>query len=420
MATMKGSTARQKRIKTGNWRPFRPAGMSDATWRTILLLHRYPSEEMSEEEQSHCLGPMLFGKGAARFGDYGRGWTQEQADALLAQGKTPYAMDAREWRGEIVAAIDYYNGVTFAEAQVNGDAETEANFFAANMPWREGDDVSREAANRYLEAREIAASKVDEIWHTICYGPYGAGPWHVMTEGILNGWKDVFTCDENAAFYATTDYDWRCAAQCDNDGELDVQLMAEICPICPNAAIFGGIDCACDILKEGNPETSRARKLVRYLKRAIGELHKRRKAVVKAAKGQVDLVKFDRWLESRTADFDKFSAMRKSSSPRRESAVASVRRSGPRLATAEDFALVSKWRDGDIGSMTDTELDALLAAVNKVLSADRLGPMFECNLGMLRKLYKEQDRRMRERIDNIDWDKVRASWAKEDEENEER
>lgn len=75
-----------------------------------------------------------------------------------------------------------------------------------------------------------------------------------MTDGVLNGWKDVFTCDENAAFYSTTDFDWRCAALCDDNGVMNVQLMAEICPVCPNAAIFGGIDCACDLLMEGNPE----------------------------------------------------------------------------------------------------------------------------------------------------------------------
>ena len=40
----------ESRPKTGSWRPFRPAGMSDGTWKTILLLHRYPTEEMSEED----------------------------------------------------------------------------------------------------------------------------------------------------------------------------------------------------------------------------------------------------------------------------------------------------------------------------------------------------------------------------------
>ena len=30
----------EARPKTGNWRPFRPAGMSDGAWKTILLLHR--------------------------------------------------------------------------------------------------------------------------------------------------------------------------------------------------------------------------------------------------------------------------------------------------------------------------------------------------------------------------------------------
>lgn len=98
-----------KRIKTGNWRPFRPAGMSDGMWQTILLLHRFPSNEMDEEEQSHCLGPKLFGKGGARFSDYGRGWIQEEAD-------------------------------------------------------------------------QRAASHIEDIWYRICYGPFGVGPWHVLTK----------------------------------------------------------------------------------------------------------------------------------------------------------------------------------------------------------------------------------------------
>ena len=291
--------SRQKRVKTGNWRPFRPAGMSDGTWRTILLLHRYPSADMDEEEQSHCLGPLLFGKGGARFGDYGRGWIQEQADALISQGKTPYAMDARAWRDEIVAAIDYYNGETFAEAQANGDVKADADFFTVNMPWREGDDESNEAVDRYFASRDVAASRMDEIWHTIAYGPYGEGPWHVLTAGVLNGWKDVFTCDENEAFYRTTDFDWRCAALFDNNRALDVQLMAEICPVCPNSAIFGGIDCACDMLNEGNLETRKERKLLRYLKRAFGELYKRRHVVGKNMRNPLPLLSFDRWLRKR-------------------------------------------------------------------------------------------------------------------------
>lgn len=299
MSNMKNNATRQKRVKTGNWRPFRPAGMSDGAWRTILLLHRYPSDEMSEEEQSHCLGPMLFGKGGARFGDYGRGWIQEQADALLNKGKTPYAMDAREWREEIVAAIDYYNGETFAVAQVNGDAKAEADFFTKNIPWREGDDNSNEATNRYFKSWDVAASRIDKVWYTICYGPYGEGPWHIMTDGVLNGWKNVFTCDQAEAFYRTTDFDWRCAALCDDSGALDVQLMAEICPVCPNAAIFGGIDCACDMLKEGKLDTRMERKLVRYLKRAFGELYKRRNAVSKNMNNPLPLLSFDRWLRKR-------------------------------------------------------------------------------------------------------------------------
>ena len=55
-AVMSGNEAKP-RPKTGNWRPFRPAGMSDGAWMTMVLIHRYPEEWMSEEEQRHCLGP---------------------------------------------------------------------------------------------------------------------------------------------------------------------------------------------------------------------------------------------------------------------------------------------------------------------------------------------------------------------------
>ena len=40
----------ETRPKTGSWRPFRPAGMSDGAWKTILLLHRYPTDEMELEK----------------------------------------------------------------------------------------------------------------------------------------------------------------------------------------------------------------------------------------------------------------------------------------------------------------------------------------------------------------------------------
>jgi len=74
------------RVKTGDWRPFRPAGMSDGTWRTVLLLHRYPTDEMDEEEQKYCLGPMLFGKGGPRFGDYGAAGYRNGRTSLSRKG----------------------------------------------------------------------------------------------------------------------------------------------------------------------------------------------------------------------------------------------------------------------------------------------------------------------------------------------
>ena len=283
----------RKRPMTGNWRPFRPAGMSDGAWKTILLLHRYPSDEMDEEERKHCLGPMLFGKGGARFGDYGRGWIQERADELVMEGLTPYAMDAREWRDEVADAIDFYNGMGFDEGEAEGIVKPDSDFFVSNMSFPADDD-----ADNIFAAMDTARSKMDDVWYRICYGPYGEGPWQVMTKGVLNGWKDVFACDEKEAFYRTDEFDWRCAAFYDDDGAFDVRLMAEICPVCPNAAIFGGIDCACDLLKEGGLETSFERKLLRYLKRAFGELHKRRNGAFKTGL-TLDVLAFDRWLRKR-------------------------------------------------------------------------------------------------------------------------
>ena len=78
----------EARPKTGNWRPFRPAGMSDGAWKTILLLHRYPTDEMDADERKHG----------------------------------------------------------------------------------------------------------------ICYGPFGAGPWKVLTKGVMNGWKNAFACNEDEVF----------------------------------------------------------------------------------------------------------------------------------------------------------------------------------------------------------------------------
>lgn len=287
-----------KRIKTGNWRPFRPAGMSDGTWQTILLLHRFPNDEMDEEEQSHCLGPKLFGKGGARFGDYGRGWIQEEADRLLNEGKTPYAMDAREWHDEIVAAIDYYNGETFAEAKENGDAQGDADFFAANMPWTGGNSMDNAAVEKYFAAKELAASRIEDIWHRICYGPFGVGPWHVLTKGVVDGWRDEFECPKNGAFTDVADTDWRCAVL--GEDEMDVRLMTEICPICPNTTIMGGIERALDLAMEEKFEVVSKKKVTRYLKRALGELYKRRNAAqIDSDADLMDLTAFDLWMRRR-------------------------------------------------------------------------------------------------------------------------
>ena len=265
----------EARPKTGSWRPFRPAGMSDGDWRTVLLLHRYPTDEMDEEERKHCLGPMLFGKGGPRFGDYGRGWIQERADELVMEGLTPYAMDAREWRGEIADAIDYYNGMGFDEAKEKGIVEPDADFFTCNMSF------PREwGIDKIVAAKEAARVKMDEIWYSVCYGPFGEGPWEVLTQGVMNGWKNVFACDEDGAFQGIGNFDWRCASLgMDVD---DVLEMSEMCPISGNATIIGGIDLALDFAKKGGLSTNQRSRVVRFLKRAIGELYKRGKAMMKS------------------------------------------------------------------------------------------------------------------------------------------
>lgn len=282
----------ETRPKTGNWRPFRPAGMSDGTWKTILLLHRYPTDEMGEEERRHCLGPMLFGKGGPRFGDYGRGWIQERADELVKEGLTPYAMDAREWRGEIADAIDYYNDMGFDEAEAKGYVAPDADFFVANM------SAPREwGADKIFAAMDEARAKMDQIWYSICYGPFGAGPWRVMTKGVLNGWKNVFACDEDEAFRGIGNFDWRCAAL---GMEVDDVLeMSEMCPISGNATIMGGIDVALDFAEKGGLSTNQRSRVARFLKRAFGELYKRGEAMMKTMGKEAKLYSFFKQVKKR-------------------------------------------------------------------------------------------------------------------------
>lgn len=282
----------EARPKTGSWRPFRPAGMSDGTWKTILLLHRYPTEEMSEEEQKHCLGPMLFGKGGPRFGDYGRGWIQERADQLVNEGLTPYMMDAREWRGEVADAVDFYNDMGFDEAAAEGIVGPDADFFVRSMTFSPNDD-----AETIFAAMETVRANIDAVWYGICYGPFGAGPWQVLTKGILNGWKDVFTCGEDAAFRNIGDFDWRCASL--GQEVDDVLEMSEMCPISGNATIIGGIDLALDFAEEGGLSTNQASRVARFLKRAIGELFKRGKAMLKIMGDDADLLAYLKQVQKR-------------------------------------------------------------------------------------------------------------------------
>ena len=288
MSARKGET----RPKTGSWRPFRPAGMSDGAWRTILLLHRYPTDEMGEEERKHCLGPVLFGKGGPRFGDYGRGWIQERADELVREGLTPYAMDAREWRDEIADAVDFYNGRGFDESEAEGMVKPGGDFFVANMSfWAEDDD------GKIFSAMDAARAKMDEVWYGICYGPFGAGPRDVLTKGVVNGWKNVFTCREDEAFQGIGDFDLRCASLGTNVD--DVLEMSEMCPISGNATIIGGIDLALDFAEKGGLSTNQKSRVVRFLKRAFGELHKRGEATMKAMGEEAALSQFFEHLTKR-------------------------------------------------------------------------------------------------------------------------
>lgn len=281
-----------KRVKTGNWRPFRPLGMVDGAWRTILLMHRYPTEDMSEEERRHCLGPQLFGKGGPRFGDYGRGWIQERADELVKEGLTPYVMDAREWRDEIADAIDYYNGMGFDEAEAEGIVKSDGDFFTCNM----SHPLNCEAAKIFADW-DMALAKMDEIWYGVCYGPFGTGPWRVLTKGVLNGWKDVFTCAEDAAFCDIDRFDWRCGSL--GNSVDDALAMSEMCPVSGNVTIIGGIDIILDCMAKGGASTNQKSRMVRFLKRAFGELYRRGKVMLKSMGAEASLATYFTELKKR-------------------------------------------------------------------------------------------------------------------------
>jgi hypothetical protein len=273
--------------------------MSDGARRTILLLHRYPTDEMDEEERKHCLGPMLFGKGGPRFGDYGRGWIQERADELVREGQTPYVMDAREWRGEIADAIDYYNGMGFDEAEAKGVVDPYADFFTCNMSFPREWGLEKIAA-----AKDAARGKMDEIWYGICYGPFGEGPWEVLTKGVLNGWKNAFACEEDSAFQGIGNFDLRCASLGTNVD--DVLEMSEMCPISGNATIIGGLDLALDFAEKGGLSTNQRSRIVRFLKRAFGELYKRGKAMMKTMGKRSSLSSFFGQIKDREATAQRF------------------------------------------------------------------------------------------------------------------
>lgn len=376
----------EARPKTGNWRPFRPAGMSDGAWRTILLLHRYPTDEMDEEERKHCLGPMLFGKGGPRFGDCGRGWIQERADELVREGLTPYAMDAREWRGEIADAIDYYNGMGFDEAEAKGI-------------------VSHDA-------------KMDEIWYSICYGPFGEGPWEVLTKGVMNGWKNVFACDEDGAFQGIGNFDLRCASLGRNVD--DVLEMSEMCPISGNATIIGGIDLALDFAEKGGLSTNQRSRVVRFLKRAFGELYKRGKAVMKTMGEESSLSSFFDQVRKRewaARNFFNGAIMPKAEEcSARSDLVAEAKR---RECIREKEKIIRMAESRPVSEMSNDEIDACIEVINmSVASVEMPRVSFDWAMDILNKLYDERLARIRAMRNSIDWEAARACWAQEEAEEE--
>lgn len=414
---MKQMTEKMKatRPKTGSWRPFRPAGMSDGAWKTILLLHRYPTDEMDEEERKHCLGPMLFGKGGPRFGDYGRGWIQERADALVRDGLTPYAMDAREWRGEIADAIDYYNGMGFDKADAEGYVAPYADFFTCNMSF------PREwSLDRSFAAKDAARAKMDEIWYGICYGPFGAGPWEVMTKGVMNGWKNVFACDADEAFQGIGNFDWRCASLgMDVD---DVLEMSEMCPISGNATIIDGIDLALDFAERGGLSTNQRSRVIRFLKRAIGELYKRGKAMMKAMGEEASLSLFFKRVKKREWSALNYFGGAVMPGPKEcDARQAVVEEARDRELMREKNKIIRMAETRPVSEMADDEIDDCIDVINKaIVNIEMPGVSFSWAMDTLDKLYAEQNERLRARIANRDRAAARAFYAREAAEEEAR
>ena len=403
------------RPKTGNWRPFRPAGMSNGAWKTILLLHRYPTDEMDDEERKHCLGPMLFGKGGPRFGDYGRGWIQERADELVREGQTPYAMDAREWRGEIADAIDYYNGMGFDEAEAKGVVDPYADFFTCNMSFPREWDLDKIGA-----AKGAARGKMDEIWYGICYGPFGEGPWEVLTKGVLNGWKNAFACEEDSAFQGIGNFDLRCASLGTNVD--DVLEMSEMCPISGNATIIGGIDLALDFAEKGGLSTSQRSRVVRFLKRAFGELYKRGEAIMKTMGEESSLSSFFDQVRKRewaARNFFSGAIMPKAEecSARSDLVAEAKRREGIR----EKEKIIRMAESRPVSEMSNDEIDACIEVINmSVASVEMPRVSFDWAMDILNRLYDERLARIRAMRNSIDWEAARACWAQEEAEEKAR
>ena len=284
-----------ERVKTGNWRPFRPNGMTDMAWETMLKVHRYPNAGMSLEERRHCLGPLLFGKGGPRFSGYGRGWIQEAVDSRFHENgvKSHHFIDAKDCEA-IKEAIDYYNGGDYSWARENG-------FVKEAM-----EEMKRATGIAEFSINGRFDKAVEYNWYRLSYGAFGGAIDDASDQWVESGFSAGIlyfgskTHDVKDAFENVEGYDVQGIDCCLN--VRDLNDATNLCPIYPNKSLFGGIDCAMALMARTGMGDVARKKIRRFLKRAMGELHKRREAVVKTAKGIVNLAGFDLWMEKRAHD----------------------------------------------------------------------------------------------------------------------
>ena len=287
-----------ERVEAGNWRPFRPMGMTDRAWETMLKVHRYPNAGMSAEERRHCLGSILFGKGGPRFSSYGRGWIQSAADKLLKESgvKSPHFLDTRDFPA-IKEAIDYYNGGDYAWACKNG---------LVREAMEEMERVGG-AASVWIEGRFDKAAEYN--WYRFSYGAFGGAIDDAAEQWVGSGFSggplylELMDGDVRDAFENVECYDGQGIDCCHRVRELNE--ATNLCPIYPNKSLLAGIDCALGWAIETDNDYDEKKKIGRFIKRAIGELQKRRDAVGKVADVKIDLDKFDRWMRKRSENIAK-------------------------------------------------------------------------------------------------------------------